>query len=744
MREKNIPTANERFGPRPASIPGAPWFVRTLPVLLAGLGFSAFSGHVAGMGLGSASTQSRIGGPLRIEIPILAEDAERIESSCLRLAPVPAAYSEELPWLSKAKLSLEKQGNTRLLVVSSPSNSHPALMLGIQIGCGMEMRRDYTLLLNPPLGETNQPSSPVIAPAFSQPAAPVVAPKTAAADTLRTTSGDTARSIANRLYPGDVSAQRRMARALLIRNASVLQGRQGTYDSLPAGIELEVPPLPDNLPARAEQQASESPPVTARPAPAKLAPARAPLSARQGRDRLLVSSAGEDGALKLSTDIGQRKELNEDQRNRLRTELQLIATLDEKIATQLELADRLRQLEAMQTRLKADADRLESELRAQQTTQASAPASTPADSQSRAAVATANTNTPTPSAPWYTAIGWIAAALLGLAALLGAGWWFWRRQNTDEHNGDTIPVPNSGLEGEVGEHLIEPLSEADIWPDEEGHAPRANPRVAASMEGALGMLSASGLGPASMLQILDDDVEEHDSAVELADIMMSFGRVQGAAQTLADFIRANPKQAVKPWIKLLEVYRAADMRVEYEALTTQLNKTFNVKTIAWDDFDIARQAPESLENMPHIMTRLAETWGRRDCQVFLHELLRDNRQGTRQGFPLAIIDEILLLLGILESQIGPFRPETGDQTLASPTRGLPTGPATLPLAVAPIVLSETPDTPVFPPAPAAEAQPFTSSSISQLDFELDMTDLSKTLHLNLDDLTDSDSLGDKH
>ena len=69
---------------------------------------------------------------------------------------------------------------------------------------------------------------------------------------------------------------------------------------------------------------------------------------------------------------------------------------------------------------------------------------------------------------------------------------------------------------------------------------------------------------------------------------MSFGRVQGAAQTLADFIRHNPKQGVAPWIKLLDVYRAAGMRGEFDGLTRQLNATFNVKVVSWDEFDAVR------------------------------------------------------------------------------------------------------------------------------------------------------------
>jgi hypothetical protein len=269
---------------------------------------------------------------------------------------------------------------------------------------------------------------------------------------------------------------------------------------------------------------------------------------------------------------------------------------------------------------------------------------------------------------------------------------------------------------------MEPLSEADIWPEA---AESPSPATVKAIEGAIGPLS--GAAPSSIMYTEGED--EHDSAVELADIMMSFGRMQGAAQTLSDFIRANPKQAVKPWVKLLEVYRTANMRMEFEALTAQMHKTFNVQPVQWEDFEVAFHAAESLENMAHISQRLCDLWGKRECQAYLHELLRDNRQGTRQGFPLAIVDEVLLLMAILDAQLGPYKPGHANEAPAAPVaveEDVPTiprlpdirSPASAPLAVTPPI------------------QPAGTESQS-LDFDLiDMDMLTKTLHINLDELTE--------
>ena len=157
----------------------------------------------------------------------------------------------------------------------------------------------------------------------------------------------------------------------------------------------------------------------------------------------------------------------------------------------------------------------------------------------------------------------------------------------------------------------------------------------------------------------DQTVDEQDSALELAEIMMSFGRTQGAAETLADYIRNNPRQAVKPWLKLLEVYYVAGMRAEFEVLTRQLNKTFNVKMVSWNDFKAVRSAPaDTVEKMPHITQRLQDLWGTQEAQAYIHQILRDNRNGTRQGFPLMVVEELLLLLAILDDTLGSYKPPT--------------------------------------------------------------------------------------
>lgn len=148
-------------------------------------------------------------------------------------------------------------------------------------------------------------------------------------------------------------------------------------------------------------------------------------------------------------------------------------------------------------------------------------------------------------------------------------------------------------------------------------------------------------------------VADMNPVIELAEIMLSFGRIHGAAQTLQEFIETHPKEALLPWMKLLEIYRGGDMRDEFDELSIKLHDNFNVELQHWDlsapppprDPDIPPKAL-TLEDVPHICERIVSTWDRPECLEYLHQLLRDNRGGSRTGFTLSLVQEILLLIDI--------------------------------------------------------------------------------------------------
>jgi hypothetical protein len=154
----------------------------------------------------------------------------------------------------------------------------------------------------------------------------------------------------------------------------------------------------------------------------------------------------------------------------------------------------------------------------------------------------------------------------------------------------------------------------------------------------------------------DDDLDlgtagepspQADQAYELAEIMLSMGLGHGAAQTLAEQIRNEPKQALRHWLRLLDIYRKNGQQDEFERSAEELRQHFNVKP---EDWHVPPEAMQSVENYPHISTRLTELWGKPACLVYLNNLLADNRGGSRAGFPQSVAEELLLLVALLKQE----------------------------------------------------------------------------------------------
>jgi hypothetical protein len=410
-------------------------------------------------------------------------------------------------------------------------------------------------------------------------------------------------------------------------------------------------------------------PVVA-PKPEAAKPGPTTTATQPGRDRLTVGEPAPSQSIPPAVQSAAQAAEEEEKR--------LQRSLDEKIASEIQLTDRIRQLETAQKKLEDENRKLQALI-----------VSITEQQKAKGSVAERLESLP------VAAAGWIAAALAAILGLLA-----WRRSRRHDEPREEVPVAVA-VGPDTERHLDDsfepdPPTIVDIWPDRKnkpGEAARAAvaPEAVSEVDWVPSTV-APEQEPASLL-MFDDAVEEHDSAVELAEIMMSFGRIQGAAETLAEFIRSNPKQAVKPWVKLLEVYRAANMRVEFDALAHRLNKTFNVKAVTWADFDEVRLANDSVEQMPHVLATITDLWRTRDAQAYLHRLLRDNRQGTRQGFPLGIVDDLLMLSGVLEIELGTYKPTP--EEIAAVER--PAGPAPK--------REEPPPPPLMPPLNMEDSQP---------------------------------------
>lgn len=588
------------------------------------------------LGLGELRTSSRLGERLHVEIDLVVQADERMEAGCVRLKK---PQGEDLPWVKQGAYGVRRGASSVLTIQSQGPVFDPVVQVGVFVGCGFEVQRDYTVFLSPPLADPVLPSTTSVTPAYSP--------------------------ISSRRVP-----------------------RQS---AMPAVSNRE------------ERQSAA--PITV---PAKVAkPLRLP---KPGKDRLVLFSGneGNDPSLALSSQFASWNEGAESRdrdalRETLRIEYRMLQALHQQAVALLETAEKLRQLEQTLSELQRKTDVLGKQV---QPNGVAAPAPlTPASSTETPApqsqVAEPVVTVPDSSIPAIPppvqrkpaskpaesdSLQFYGA--LVLAVLLIAAWLAWRhsqRRKPVSRFTDLPPAllvdPQRGAELEKRDPLDLELEAEDA---RGGRSPAmvdfplGDTVPPPEMSAPITEFVADNPS-AAQLSVGAATLDEHfevNPVMELADIMLSFGRVKGAAQALQEFVDHNPEEALQPWIRLMDVYRLAGMRAEFEQVAANLNQYFNVEVQNWDESGAGvalvpkdgvadrtgvREEPlpiqwptsvkkaRSVEEMTHICNQIIEKWYSKDGIDYLQSLLRDNRGGLRSGFTIEVVDEILFLSEIQET-----------------------------------------------------------------------------------------------
>ena len=629
-------------------------------------------GLIAALSVSTATHASVFGEVLSVS-PIGARFIAEIASpgmnretllNCVRL---PDTRSDDgIATLSGASLSLSGAGgDARIVVTHRDPVFEPILRVTLQEICNTRLQRTYTLLMpepapvaRPVVRETERPGAPAPSPRAEVSTAP-------SPGSWITAQGESVASIAQALYPRDEGARRAFVNGVIRSNPELFQAGRHPASVLPTATELRIPSLAGIAAASTERRdrppeaaVSETPVTPARVEP--VAPPPRPAPATPERDRLVVDTGARD---ELATG-----EIASDADDMTAREERLVAAIDRSIDAQLELLERIRRLEQLQAALRAQIEAtaldqpITMTLPAPQTSVSPGTPVAPPSADERIPVREGPAaSTSADSGAWHN---WaIIGGLLALGLLL-----LLRRRSADATPASEASRPARSPMTEAWPEDA-PLgagmdrqrqSEETSTPDDTRPPPppvlewEPSPTRAAAKPPVTELSSDMPTLPPAIL--VEDEPEEHESAVELAEIMLSFGRVAGAAETLEAFIESNPKQAIMPWLKLMEVYHSADMHREFDILAAELNKTFNVRAVTWDNFRDVSTHGGGIEALSHVSSRLQETWGTRQCQAYIDLLVRDNRQGTRMGFELGAVDDLLMLAGVLELQLGRYKP----------------------------------------------------------------------------------------
>lgn len=569
-------------------------------------------GLASAVGLGELRGQPYLGQGLSVEIDILGAEKINLDAACFRL--VQPAGSGDMPWLKKAGLSVRKGAPAVLEIRSEAPLREPILQLAVELACGHEVSREYILLASP--APESLPSARNFAPLSRSPSAETVqsAPRT------------------ERFRP-------------ISREAA-----SASKPPVPRQVEKKfVPnPLPDRVMLSNDEGVEE-------------------LSLRFATDLSMSGATGNESM--------------EEQREILRLEFRMLQAMQEQATTQLATAEKLRNMEAtlgeLQQRAAVFSERIDKSGAPLAESPAKPQEAPVVDIEKQESVRSNEATVKSRLSEW-SLYGVLAGALFGFA-----GWLGWReyrerqRLTVDEEFAFAAPAiaidPKRSDEfdefGDVDLHVEPSAIDAPMAVDVELDGIDANAGKSPAPRPA-----GAPLGHDSVMSISATTLDEHFEAnpvMELADIMLSFGRVKGAAQALQEYIDNNPQEALQPWIRLMDVYRMAGMRPEFETVAHNLNQHFNVEIQKWDAgrpeiselpdekvsgeasavelalVDVAR--PESLEDMPRLLNMVIELWPTGDVVGYLYQLLRDNRGGKRAGFALQVVEDILFLIELKET-----------------------------------------------------------------------------------------------
>ncbi len=366
--------------------------------------------------------------------------------------------------------------------------------------------------------------------------------------------------------------------------------------------------------------------------------------------------------MRLSTRLSTHllSKTSESQRSILRIEYKLLSALHTQAEQQLAVAEQVRRLERTLNELHhriegqkqtegQDRPTIASEGAAMAVTSATRPAEPGRKPLSEVAADTATRASEEPD--WWLETGLLLGLIAGLT-------WFLRRR--------------SG-KGAIRQEIAVPAAPAVDSSDDAGwelqtfrHPDRL--AVVTEREPAVETLLVPDVPVAVSAQLqISRDEDEVTAVLELAEIMISFGRLKGAEQALEQFVEHKPVAAVTPWLKLLQIYRQNEQREAFEALAVELARNFNVAPAAWEEaaglanpvISNSERQTASIEQLlarlpaigklAHIRSEVSRIWDSPQCLAYLHKLLRDNRNGERKGFSLGTVRELLLLIDLQES-----------------------------------------------------------------------------------------------
>ena len=157
--------------------------------------------------------------------------------------------------------------------------------------------------------------------------------------------------------------------------------------------------------------------------------------------------------------------------------------------------------------------------------------------------------------------------------------------------------------------------------------------------------------PERMLEIAapprDEGTEVKEDILDQAEVFMAHGHGDLAVHLLQEHLREAPTESPVPWLLLLDLlYRSGDTE-GYAAASAECRRHFNIN-LTGHPISQDSEPTQGLEAYPHLLEELVHVWKTPEIDAFFHDLIYDNRGGTRIGFEPGAYRDILLLRAIAQ------------------------------------------------------------------------------------------------
>lgn len=536
-------------------------------------------GNALALGLSNIDVKSHLGQPLRANIKVLGASELKSEA-CFRV--IGDASTENQLNSANFKLSSVVDDVATLTVTTNQIINEPITNLSITAECDFNVRRDYVLLLDPPLSA--EPENNI----DEEPTLPVVV---------------------NEIKPKKMATQKVQPQTITVGNTVDKSSKKSKASQktnknvvLTAGYDTEKKPslATNNQPSEASNVATKQ--------------------LKESKPRLSIS-----GGMSSDINLNSVKLQFDKQLHFTPDSTPLANAADAEVQDEVTVMNnRLLHLQKQIGTLAETNKTLKTEntLKSQQLEQA---------------------NSLNQKLDW---LGYILGGALLLGSVTIADKWRRRRQDEQLEFAQLQWEKSAATSyNATDENIYSSLMDVNIEEANNGlFETETSKNTNVTIEKSEGIFKDKGPAKEAASPFSVEEFNADQNILDHADVFLSHGRTSLAMQLLQNHLLDHPKQSVTIWLFLLDLLAKENMQAAYEQTALECKEHFNIRIADFSNDELGEKV--SFEDFPRLHSALQEIWDTPAALVFLDDLIYNSRLESRIGFEKTVIDELLVLKNI--------------------------------------------------------------------------------------------------